>query len=230
MRKPDGRIEVASEPLVSWAKRHRALRWPVVRGVVALVESLKIGFPGAAGGRERAARRRGRAARGRAGREWALAVLGATVIAIGLFFVVPVDRDQPDQGRAGLRAPLLARRGRLQDRDPDRLHRRDQPPGGAAQGLRVPRRRAQDDLLLRGGRRADSRARRGLLALPPALRHQLPADRDGAGGLRLRADRPARVVLAGGLPDPRDPADRRPLVRGHQVGRRATGRGRGCAP
>src|SRR5215211_5407323 len=44
VRKPDGRIDVTSEPLVSWAKRHRALRLPVIRGVVALGESLKIGF------------------------------------------------------------------------------------------------------------------------------------------------------------------------------------------
>src|SRR5215213_8273670 len=39
-----GEIEIHSEPLVSWTKRHRALRLPIVRGVVALAESLKIGF------------------------------------------------------------------------------------------------------------------------------------------------------------------------------------------
>jgi uncharacterized protein YqhQ len=39
-----GEIDVVSEPLVSWTKRHRALRLPIVRGVVSLVESLKIGF------------------------------------------------------------------------------------------------------------------------------------------------------------------------------------------
>ena len=44
VRKPDEQIEVVSEPLVSWAKRHRVLRWPVIRGVVALAESLRIGF------------------------------------------------------------------------------------------------------------------------------------------------------------------------------------------
>src|SRR5919108_3485346 len=43
-RTPEGRIEVTSEPIVSWAKRHRILRLPVIRGVVALAESLKIGF------------------------------------------------------------------------------------------------------------------------------------------------------------------------------------------
>src|SRR3954463_6408290 len=30
-----GEIEITSEPLVSWAKRHRAYRLPLVRGVVA---------------------------------------------------------------------------------------------------------------------------------------------------------------------------------------------------
>ena len=39
-----GEIEVVSEPLVSITKRHRWLRAPVIRGVVALYESLRIGF------------------------------------------------------------------------------------------------------------------------------------------------------------------------------------------
>src|SRR3954447_12816087 len=38
-----GEIDVVSFPLVSWTKRRRVLRWPIIRGVVALVESLKIG-------------------------------------------------------------------------------------------------------------------------------------------------------------------------------------------
>src|SRR4051794_30620645 len=38
-----GEIEVVSEPLVSWVKRHRVLRLPLIRGVAALGESLKIG-------------------------------------------------------------------------------------------------------------------------------------------------------------------------------------------
>src|SRR5919202_3313569 len=39
-----GEIEVTSEPLVGWTRRHPLLRLPVVRGVVALVESLRLGF------------------------------------------------------------------------------------------------------------------------------------------------------------------------------------------
>src|SRR3712207_4586761 len=39
-----GEIAVESFPLVSVMKRHRVLRLPIVRGVVALGESLGIGF------------------------------------------------------------------------------------------------------------------------------------------------------------------------------------------
>src|ERR1700759_1088862 len=39
-----GEVEVTGQPLTSYAKSHRWARLPLVRGVVALVESLKIGF------------------------------------------------------------------------------------------------------------------------------------------------------------------------------------------
>src|SRR5947208_1739727 len=44
VRKPDGEIAQVSKPIVSPMTRHWALRLPVVRGVVALGESLAIGF------------------------------------------------------------------------------------------------------------------------------------------------------------------------------------------
>jgi uncharacterized protein YqhQ len=44
VRTPEGAVEVTSEALVSWTRRHGALRLPVVRGIVALVESLRIGL------------------------------------------------------------------------------------------------------------------------------------------------------------------------------------------
>src|ERR1700741_3715677 len=37
-----GEVDVQAFPLESWTKRRRAYRWPVIRGVVALVESLAI--------------------------------------------------------------------------------------------------------------------------------------------------------------------------------------------
>ena len=224
-----GEIEVTSEPLVSWAKRHRLLRLPVIRGVVALGESLKIGFRALAisanaqleSRRTRSPRTDRRLHLGADDRPLA----GARDRAL---LRHPGRRDEPDQGRARLVAAVLAGRGRAADGDLHRLHRRDQPPARPAAGVRVPRRRAQDDLLLRGRRPADPRARRDLLAPAPALRHQLPADRDGARDLRLRPDRPARVVLAARLADPRHPADRRPLLRGDQVGGQATAASAGC--
>jgi uncharacterized protein YqhQ len=86
-----GEIEVQSFPLVSWLKRHRALRLPVVRGVVALVESLKIGFsalnisanaqlpPGEKGEAEEIGRG-----------TWIGTIVFALALAVGLFFLLPV--------------------------------------------------------------------------------------------------------------------------------------------
>jgi uncharacterized protein YqhQ len=87
MRKPDGEVDVQSFPLVSWTKRHRALRWPVIRGVVALVESLNIGFKAL-----------GLSANAQlpeeeepiSGAMWAGTIVVALLFAVGLFFVVPV--------------------------------------------------------------------------------------------------------------------------------------------
>src|SRR3954463_10302624 len=41
---PKGEIDVTSFPLVWVIKKHKILRLPIVRGVVALGESLSIGF------------------------------------------------------------------------------------------------------------------------------------------------------------------------------------------
>src|SRR5687768_5362714 len=91
VRTPEGQVEVTSEPLVSWAKRHRVLRWPVIRGVVALGESLKIGFKALAisanaqleddedGEPEEIG-----------GWMWGLTIAFSMALAVGLFFVIPV--------------------------------------------------------------------------------------------------------------------------------------------
>jgi uncharacterized protein YqhQ len=89
----EGEIEVSTFPLTSSLARHRALRLPIVRGVVALGESMAIGF-----------RALGISANAQlppadddeAGQEeisggvWAGTVIVALVLAIGLFFVIPV--------------------------------------------------------------------------------------------------------------------------------------------
>src|SRR5438270_5922846 len=82
-----GPIAVQSFPLVSWTKRHRFYRLPVIRGVVALAESLAIGL-----------RALGISANAQlpddeqeiSSGAWAGTVAVALVFAIGLFFVVPV--------------------------------------------------------------------------------------------------------------------------------------------
>jgi uncharacterized protein YqhQ len=91
VRNPEGQIELSSEPLVPWAKRHRIWRLPVIRGVVALGESLKIGFRALAisanaqmeddeeGNKEEIG-----------GWVWGLTIAFSMALAVGLFFVVPV--------------------------------------------------------------------------------------------------------------------------------------------
>jgi uncharacterized protein YqhQ len=91
VRRPDGRVEVETEPLVPWATRHRAWRAPVLRGIVALGESMKVGFRALAisanaqlpddeeGEREEIG-----------GWVWGATIVLSLALAIGLFFVVPV--------------------------------------------------------------------------------------------------------------------------------------------
>ena len=91
VRKPDEQIEVTSEPIVSWAKRHRVLRWPVIRGVVALAESLKIGFRALAiSANAQLEEEDGEEPEPIGGLTWGLTIAFSMVLAVGLFFVVPV--------------------------------------------------------------------------------------------------------------------------------------------
>jgi uncharacterized protein YqhQ len=91
VRKPNAEIEVTSDPLVSWAKRHRLLRLPVIRGVVALGESLKIGFRALAiSANAQLVDDDGEPAEPIGGLTWGLTIAASLALAIGLFFVVPV--------------------------------------------------------------------------------------------------------------------------------------------
>jgi len=91
VRTPEGQIEIESETIKPWAKRHRIWRLPVIRGVVALGESMKIGFKALAisanaqmeedeeGEKEEIG-----------GWIWGVTILFSLLLAVGLFFVVPV--------------------------------------------------------------------------------------------------------------------------------------------
>jgi uncharacterized protein YqhQ len=85
-----GEIEVISEPLVSWTKRHRLLRLPIVRGVVALAESLKIGFRalGISANAQMPADEAGEKQE-IGGGAWVGTIVFAMLFAIGLFFLLP---------------------------------------------------------------------------------------------------------------------------------------------
>jgi len=91
VRTPEGQIEIESETIKPWAKRHRLWRVPVIRGVVALAESMKIGFKALAisanaqleededGKKEEIG-----------GWMWGFTIFLSLLLAVGLFFVVPV--------------------------------------------------------------------------------------------------------------------------------------------
>ncbi|MGE5229532.1 MAG: DUF1385 domain-containing protein [Deltaproteobacteria bacterium] len=87
VRRPDETIGLHHWPLVSWMKRYPILRLPVVRGVVALTESLVIGI--------RALTISANESLGEEEQELGKKEIGVTLIiafafAIGLFFIAPL--------------------------------------------------------------------------------------------------------------------------------------------
>jgi uncharacterized protein YqhQ len=82
-----GEIKVQTNELTSVLKKHRVLRLPIIRGVVALGESLAIGFK-ALGISANA--QLGEDEEEISGGMWFGTVVVAIALAVGLFFVVPV--------------------------------------------------------------------------------------------------------------------------------------------
>ncbi len=105
-----GDIGVETFPIESWNRRRRIYRWPVIRGVVALVESLAIGI-----------RALGISANAQlpeeeqqiSGGAWIGTVAVAAVFAIGLFFVVPVGVTSLIKGQLGSSVAFWAVEGVL---------------------------------------------------------------------------------------------------------------------
>ncbi len=82
-----GEIEVQSFPLTSVLKRHRVLRLPIIRGVVALGESLAIGFKALGiSANAQIPEEEGEISGGM----WAGTIIVALMLGIGLFFLLPV--------------------------------------------------------------------------------------------------------------------------------------------
>ena len=87
VRRPDDTIGVHDFPLVSWMKRWPILKTPVVRGIVALVESLVIGVRALTMSANESL---GEEQEELGKREIGLTLIVAFAFAIGLFFVAPL--------------------------------------------------------------------------------------------------------------------------------------------
>jgi len=85
-----GEIAVTTEPLVSYAKEHRWARLPVLRGMVALYESMAIGFKalGISANAQLPPDEQGEDQE-IGGGAWAGTIAFALLFAIGLFFLLP---------------------------------------------------------------------------------------------------------------------------------------------
>jgi uncharacterized protein YqhQ len=106
VRRPDGEIEISSEPIRPWATRHRLWRLPILRGVVALGESMKIGFKalGISANAQLEDDEDGEPEE-IGGWVWGLTIVFSLLLAIGLFFVVPVGLTSLIKDKLG--SPLL---------------------------------------------------------------------------------------------------------------------------
>jgi uncharacterized protein YqhQ len=83
-----GRIELQRFPLDPWVRRHRVWRLPIVRGVVALAESLALGLR-ALGISANAQLPEGEGEQV-SGATWVVTIVIAVAFAVGLFFIVPL--------------------------------------------------------------------------------------------------------------------------------------------
>jgi uncharacterized protein YqhQ len=106
VRAPTGQIEISSESIVPWARRHRLWRLPVLRGVVALVESMKIGFRALSiSANAQLEEDEDGEPEEIGGWVWGLTIAFSVAMAIGLFFVVPVGLTSLIKDRLG--SPFL---------------------------------------------------------------------------------------------------------------------------
>ena len=91
VRRPDGEVEVTTRTMDPWARRHPVLRWPVVRGMVALAESLGIGFRALAISADaQLDKDEAGEAEEIGGVAWVMTIVLSMLAAVTLFFLVPV--------------------------------------------------------------------------------------------------------------------------------------------
>ena len=190
----------------------------MLRGVVALVESLKIGFKALnisanaqmpedeEGEREEIG-----------GGTWVGTIVVALAFAVGLFFLLPAGltnlfKDSIPNGvvfvvieklvRISIFLVYIVLISRLRD-----LRRVFEYHGAEHKTISC----------YEAGPGPDARERPALLAAAPPLRHQLPADRDDRGHLRVRPAGQARLAVAVRVARRGHPDRGRHRLRGHQV-------------
>lgn len=86
VRRPDGIIEAKSSELPAATSRSKAAKWPFIRGVFVLIESLSLGFRALSWSAEKAGDEEEEITRTQV--IWTMVI--AVVLAIGLFILVPV--------------------------------------------------------------------------------------------------------------------------------------------
>ena len=186
VRRPDGRISEIVHDVASVAVRRRWLRLPIIRGIVALGESLTIGFKALAisanfattdEGEEDASEGIGQGLHHRQLR-CRDPVHGARLQGVAR---APDGVDRREEQHL-----LRADRGRAAGCAAGRLPGADLAAARPPARLRVPRGRAQGDQRVRGGRRSRARDRAAVQPHPRALRHRVPAVGDGRRDRRLR--------------------------------------------
>ncbi|MBE2319234.1 DUF1385 domain-containing protein [Solirubrobacter sp. CPCC 204708] len=84
IRHRDGHVAVEAHPVSSWVTRSPVLRFPVIRGVVALAQSMAIGAKALRGSID------AQETEPIPARTWAFALVAGLALAIGLFFALPV--------------------------------------------------------------------------------------------------------------------------------------------
>ena len=87
VRKPDATIALHSWPLVSWMQRYPVLKLPILRGVVALIESLIIGMKAIS---LSANESMGEEEEQLSKRQIGVSLVVALALAVGLFFLAPL--------------------------------------------------------------------------------------------------------------------------------------------
>lgn len=95
VRRPSGRIAVKAEPFVSLTKRYRALKIPVLRGAVALIETLAIAIKALSFSADQAVAEEGaeenESSRGGVSSfHMALTVIAALALGLTIFFYLPL--------------------------------------------------------------------------------------------------------------------------------------------